>query len=204
MDLCHLKPPELAKHLPKSGGPERGDNVKDENGYKAAVTEQGASTSHMAARFLDTLPRLLGGAGEANDPISAYTQVHMSEAPRFLRLSRDRAPASVEKTTTQSTTRPVGRSRRVLPGRNLFRSSFGTTALKKKIGRSTVETQHGTRNLIGNVLTSIESCDCSKKNIKMAGKKNVEHSSKKTSFWKIQSPFIEARQLGVHSKRSRS
>ena len=75
-----------------------------------------------------------------------------------------------QKTTTQSTTRPVGRSRRVLPGRNLFRSSFGTAALKKKIGRSTVETQHGTRNLIGNALTSIESCDCSKK-------------KKKTSRW---------------------
>ena len=48
-----------------------GDNVKDEEEYKAVVTEQGASTSQMtAAKFLDTIAKLLGMAGEASDAVS--------------------------------------------------------------------------------------------------------------------------------------
>ena len=43
--------------------------------------------SQMAAvRFLDTNFKLPGTAGEAQDAVSAHTQVHMSEAPRLLRL----------------------------------------------------------------------------------------------------------------------
>ena len=52
------------------------DNVKDEEGYRAVFTEQGASASEMAAaKFLDTISKLLGMAGETSDAISACTQV---------------------------------------------------------------------------------------------------------------------------------
>ena len=58
MDICHLKNAELARHLQKSR--ERvvlqDDNVKDEEGYNAIFTEQGASASDMAAaKFSDTI-----------------------------------------------------------------------------------------------------------------------------------------------------
>ena len=68
MDLRHLKHSELAKPIRK---------------YEGAVVlrgEQGASASHVAARFLDTISRHCG-MGEASDAVSACTQVHMSEAP---------------------------------------------------------------------------------------------------------------------------
>ena len=43
----------------------RGHNVKDEEGYRAVFTEQGASASRMAAaKFLDTFSKLVGMAGE--------------------------------------------------------------------------------------------------------------------------------------------
>ena len=64
-----------------------GDNVKDEEGHRAAFTAQGASMSQMAAaKFLDTISKLPGMAGETIDAISAYTQVKMTEAPRLLRM----------------------------------------------------------------------------------------------------------------------
>ena len=51
MDLCHLQNAEPAKHLQIYT--ERVvlgvDNVKDEVGYRAAFTEDGASASQMAA-----------------------------------------------------------------------------------------------------------------------------------------------------------
>ena len=61
MDFCHLKNAKLAKHLPQiqgaSGAP--GDNVKDEEGCRAAFTEQDASASQMAAaKILDTISKL--------------------------------------------------------------------------------------------------------------------------------------------------
>ena len=37
-----------------------------------------------ATKFLDTLSRLRGMAGEARDAVSAETQVHVSEAPKKL------------------------------------------------------------------------------------------------------------------------
>ena len=88
MDLCHLKHAELAEHLQKYKGRIvlQWANVSDGTGYKAVFAEQGASASQVAAAiFLDTKTRLLGMAGEANDAVSAYTQVHLSEAPRLLR-----------------------------------------------------------------------------------------------------------------------
>ena len=52
----------------------RGDNLKDEEGHRAAFTEQGASASQMAAaKFLDSISKLPGMAGETSDAISAYT-----------------------------------------------------------------------------------------------------------------------------------
>ena len=52
----------------------RGENVKDEEGYRAVFAEQGALASQMAAaKFLDTISKLLGLAGEASDAVSAYS-----------------------------------------------------------------------------------------------------------------------------------
>ena len=62
------------------------DNVKDEEGYRAVVSEARASASQMAvAKFLDTISMLPGVAGETCDKSSACTQVKMIEAPRMLR-----------------------------------------------------------------------------------------------------------------------
>ena len=51
MDLCHLKHAELHQEVQKYKGRVvfRGDQVKDETGYYAVFTEQGASASQMAA-----------------------------------------------------------------------------------------------------------------------------------------------------------
>ena len=52
-------------------------------------TGQGASASHLtAAKVLDTISRLLGMSGEANDAVYAYTQVKMSDASSFFTLRR--------------------------------------------------------------------------------------------------------------------
>ena len=62
----------------------RENNVKNDNGHSAVFTEQGASAPQVAAaRFLDTISRLLGVSGAANDVVSAHAQVRMSEAPRL-------------------------------------------------------------------------------------------------------------------------
>ena len=77
------------------GGAPRVHFLKDYNGYRAVFLEQGASPSQMAAPlFSDTVPRLLGIAGEANDAVSAFTQVHtIKERPQVLmRLSPSRRP----------------------------------------------------------------------------------------------------------------
>ena len=66
----------------------RGVIVKDDNGYRAVFTEQGASASQIAgATSLDTVSRLAGMAREADDAVSAYTQVRTSEAPRRSRFA---------------------------------------------------------------------------------------------------------------------
>ena len=54
----------------------RGDNVKDDPGGHAVLTDQGASSSHLtAAIVLDTIAQLPGMSGEANYAVSRYTQV---------------------------------------------------------------------------------------------------------------------------------
>ena len=62
------------------------DNVQDDTGCQALFTEQGASASQTAVTVLDTISRLLGLAREANDAVSACTQVIMEVAPRLLKL----------------------------------------------------------------------------------------------------------------------
>ena len=70
-----------------------GDNVLDEEGYTAVFTEQGASASQTAeAKYLDTISKLLGIAGETHDAVSANNQVEMTEAPRLSRLPKAECP----------------------------------------------------------------------------------------------------------------
>ena len=95
MDLCHLKNAELVKHLQQYKGRVvlRGDNVKDEEGYRAVFADHGASASQVAAaKFLDTTSKLLGMGVETCDAISAYTEVKMTEAPRLLRMPKEDCP----------------------------------------------------------------------------------------------------------------
>ena len=84
MDLCHLKHAELNKEVQKYKGRVvfRGDQVKDETGFHAVFTEQGASASQVAAaKFLDTIARMPGMGGQAADAVKAYTQVPPQEGP---------------------------------------------------------------------------------------------------------------------------
>ena len=93
MDLCHWKNAELAKHLQKHKGRFvlRGDNVTDEEGYRAAFTEQRSSASQMAAtKFLDTISKLPGMAGETSDAVSAYTQVKMTKRAQMVTIATRR------------------------------------------------------------------------------------------------------------------
>ena len=80
MNLCLLKHSDMEEHLLQYRGKVvlRGDNVKDDTGR-----EQGASASHMTAakKVLDTISRLPGMTREANDAVSAHTQVNMCDAP---------------------------------------------------------------------------------------------------------------------------
>ena len=67
--------------------------MKDDNGNKAVFTEQGASVSRVAAgTVVNTISRLHGVAGEANDAVSASAQVHMSKAPSSLRSPEKECP----------------------------------------------------------------------------------------------------------------
>ena len=62
-----------------------GDNIRDEEGYKAIFTEQGASSSQMASiKFLDIIAHFPGCKGEDADAEGAYTQMYLSEAARLL------------------------------------------------------------------------------------------------------------------------
>ena len=63
----------------------RGDAVKDEEGFYAVFSEQGTSSTQMAAtKFLDTLARMPGCDGEDADAIGAYTQIPLADAARLL------------------------------------------------------------------------------------------------------------------------
>ena len=85
--LCHEKHSELPLHLRKYKGRVvfRGDIVKDEDGWYAVFSEQGTSSSHMAAtNFMDVLARCPGNDGEDSDAVAAYNQVRIDEDLTYL------------------------------------------------------------------------------------------------------------------------
>ena len=95
MDTCHLKNAELeAKHRKYRGRIVlRGDIVKDDSGSYAVLTEQGSSASQMtAAEVMDIISRLPGCSGQAADAVSAYTQVKMEDAHKFLKIPKSECP----------------------------------------------------------------------------------------------------------------
>ena len=69
--------------------------MKDDTGGYAVSTEQEASASHMtAAKVLGTMSRLPSMSEEANDAVSAHTQVKMSDAYRLLKLPETECPTT--------------------------------------------------------------------------------------------------------------
>ena len=71
----------------------RGDILKDDSGSYAGFTEQGSSASQMtAAKVMGIISRLPGCAGQAADAVSAYTQVKMEDAPKFLKIPKSECP----------------------------------------------------------------------------------------------------------------
>ena len=95
MDICHLKNAEMeAKHQKYKGRVVlRGDIVKDDSGSYAVFTEQGSSASQMtAAKIMDIISRLPGCDGQAADAVSAYTQVKMEDALKFLKNPKSECP----------------------------------------------------------------------------------------------------------------
>ena len=75
-EACHLKNAEWeTKHQKYKGRVVlRDDIVKDDTGSYAVFTEQGSSASQItAAKVMDIMSRLPGGAGQAADALSAFT-----------------------------------------------------------------------------------------------------------------------------------
>ena len=95
MDICHLKTAELeAKHQKYKGRVVlRGDIVKDDSGSYAVFTEHGSSASQMTvSKIMDIIARLPGCNGQAADAVSAYTQVKMEDAHKFLKIPKSECP----------------------------------------------------------------------------------------------------------------
>ena len=88
-----------------------GHNVKDDVGYSAALTEQGASASQVAAATpQDTTSKVSGMAGEANDAVSISSHAGASvRSLQIIAISRKRSPTSVDESTTKSKIETVGR-----------------------------------------------------------------------------------------------
>ena len=71
----------------------RGDIVKDDSGSCAVFTEHGSSASQMtAARVMDIISRLLGCDGQTADAVSAFSQVKMEDAHKFLKFPKSECP----------------------------------------------------------------------------------------------------------------
>ena len=68
----------------------QGENVKEDEGYRAVYTEQGAQVA--AAKFLDTISQLPGLAIETSDEVPAYTPGRRSEAQQFAKVTRSDCP----------------------------------------------------------------------------------------------------------------
>ena len=77
MDICHLKHSELAKHLQtrkEEGRAPEGQDQRQKVDRKQNSRSKGAAASQMTAeRFLETISRLVGMAGEANAAFSTFT-----------------------------------------------------------------------------------------------------------------------------------
>ena len=130
--------------------------VKDESGSYAVFTEHGSSASQMtAAEVMDIISRLPGCDGQAADAVSAYTQVKMEDAHKWLKIPKSECPdiwirlprhkwpkswSSVEcrRPTCSSWTESV-------------RSSFGRTLMVKAIWENPIEAWLGEGFQIGNV-----------------------------------------------------
>ena len=71
----------------------RGDVVKDDSGASSVFTEKDSSASQMAAaKVMNVTARLPGCAGQADDAVSAYTQVKMEDASALLKLPKSECP----------------------------------------------------------------------------------------------------------------
>ena len=95
MDICHLKSAEMeTKHQKYKGRVVlRGVIVKDGSGSCAVFTKQRSSASQMtAAKVMDIISRLPGCDGQAADAVSAYTQVKMEDAHKWLKIPKSECP----------------------------------------------------------------------------------------------------------------
>ena len=61
--------------------------MKDDSGSYAVFTEQGSSASQMtAAKVMNVIARLPDCDRQADDAVSAYTQVRLEDASKFLKF----------------------------------------------------------------------------------------------------------------------
>ena len=95
MDICHLKNAEFEPKIQKDKGRVvlRGDFVKDDSGAYAVFVGRGSSASQVtAAKVMDVIARSSDCDGQAADAVSAYTQVKLKDAPRWLKIPKSECP----------------------------------------------------------------------------------------------------------------
>ena len=75
-----------------------GNNVYDQDGYDAAFSEQGTSSSHhTAGKWLDALACVPGNAGQDSDAASAYTQARLEGHETWIELPPGACPKSFDR-----------------------------------------------------------------------------------------------------------
>ena len=82
LELCHTKRWELDPRCHRCRGRAvlSGDRIRCAEGHYAVISEQGASSSHLAAaNTLDAISRLPGCAGEDSDATGAHHQVSRAD-----------------------------------------------------------------------------------------------------------------------------
>ena len=150
-DLCHLNNADLARDLQKYRGRVvlRGNNVKDEGGYRAVFAGQGASgRADGRGTVLEQYVKNSGMTGEASDAVSEYAQVKMVNASTLLKLLEKecpefwiRMPPPRRPKARNSVDDLVVRLERHLYGHPLAGSSMGkeirTSAIQGRMGEST-------------------------------------------------------------------
>ena len=174
MDICHLKNAELeAKHQEYKGRVVlRDDIVKDDSGSHAVFIEQGSSASQMtAAKIMDIISRL-----PAADAVSAYTQVKMEDAHKFLKIPKSecpdiwiRLPRHKWPKSLSSMEDPV-----VLLERNLYGHPLAALLWERQIEK--ILLKHGWREksklgIVSLYIVKRDSSLCFVDDIKLAGKK---------------------------------